>query len=193
VLLFLAGGRENDARHGAPPIVGAHRGQHIQSAQMGHHQIEKDETDVGFALEGLERFTTVVCKRDAKRALLELHFDDAANMRFVIGNQHVVDRRGAGHDRSDESRDVFSIAAQLEEQLTDIRTRGDEDEEYRVVGEHRDDREALRMFQDSGEQRSAMTSRHPNSLPDAMIAGTRAAISSASSPGSIWLSINRPS
>jgi hypothetical protein len=54
VLLFLAGGGGDDARHGAPPIVGAHRGQRpIRS--NGHHQIGA-QADVGFSLEDFERF-----------------------------------------------------------------------------------------------------------------------------------------
>ena len=73
------------------PIVGAHRGEHVETAQMRHHQIEQDEADVGLALEDLERLAAVVRERDAKRALLELHLDDAADVRFVIGDEHVVD------------------------------------------------------------------------------------------------------
>src|SRR5689334_11288567 len=83
-----------------------------------------------FARKRLERLTPIVRKRDAKGALLELHFDDAPNVGFVVGNQHMVGRSGAGHDRLDEGGDVFSIAPQLEEQLTDVGTWGDEDEEY---------------------------------------------------------------
>ena len=77
----------------APPIVVAHGGEHVEAAEVRHHQIEQDETDVGLALEHLERFASVIRERDAKRSLLELHLDDAADVRLVIGDEHVVRRR----------------------------------------------------------------------------------------------------
>jgi hypothetical protein len=130
VLLFLAGGGENDARDVAPAVIVAHRGQDIQSAQVRHHQIQQNETDVGLALERVHRFASVIDESDMKWALLELHLDDAADVRFVIGDEHMARRiRVAGrtfHESSDESGDVFPVAPQLEEQLADVRARIEE-------------------------------------------------------------------
>ena len=77
-------------RQVAPAIVGAHGGEHVEPAEVRHHEVEQDEADVGLALEHLERLAAVVGERDAKRALLELHLDDAADVRFVIGDENVT-------------------------------------------------------------------------------------------------------
>ncbi len=77
------------------------------------------------ALEHLQRFAAVVGERDAKRALLELHLDDAPDVRLVVGDEH-VDTLGrvAGSTgestASDQGGDVFAIAPQLEQQLPDV-------------------------------------------------------------------------
>ena len=48
------------------------------------------------ALERVERLAAVVGERDAERALLELHLDDAPDVRLVVGDEHVA-HGGLGH------------------------------------------------------------------------------------------------
>ena len=162
---------------------------------MRHHQIEQDETDVGLALEDFERFTTVVSERDAKRALLELHLDDAADVRFVIGNEHVArSARSWTRDRSDESGDVFSIAAQLEEELADIRARRDENEQNRVVGESTETMARPLRCSSTAVSRSPRPMAPPNSsaaTDDRR--DSRRDVFGVESRVRVWLSISKPS
>ena len=57
--------------------------------RCGIMRSSRTRADVGLALEHVERLAAVVRERDAKRALLELHLDDAADVRLVVGDEHV--------------------------------------------------------------------------------------------------------
>jgi len=154
VLLLLPGRGEDDARDVAPPIVGAHRGEHVQAAQVWHHEIEQHETDVGLVLERVHRFASVVDERDAKRPLLELHLDDATDVWFIVGDEHVARRAGrrAFHESSDQGGDVFPVAPQLKEQLADVRARVEEHQQNRFGRQHRDDRDTVAMLEHRGHE-----------------------------------------
>lgn len=150
MLLLLTGSGENDARNLAEAVIVAHGGEDIESAEVRHHQVEQDEPDVSLALQGLERFAAVICQRDVKRALLELHFDDATNMRLVVCDEHVVRLVGTSHERSNQSGDVVSIAPKLAEELADVGAGRHENEQDGLVREDRDDRETRAVFEDGG-------------------------------------------
>jgi pyruvate dehydrogenase E2 component (dihydrolipoamide acetyltransferase) len=51
--------------------------------------VEEDEGDVVLAMQGVHRLPAIEGERDAKRPLLELHLDDATDVRFVIGHEHM--------------------------------------------------------------------------------------------------------
>jgi hypothetical protein len=92
VLLFLARGGEDDARERFPLRLGSDFGEHIEAAQVRHHEVEEDHLDVGLTPQDLECLTPVVRERDSERALLQLHLDDAADMRLIIRDQSVNGR-----------------------------------------------------------------------------------------------------
>jgi hypothetical protein len=118
--LFLAGSREDDAGQSFPAIIVAHGGQDVESAEMRHHEIQDHERDIRLPPQNLERLAAVVGQRHAKRSLLELHLDDAADMWFVVGDEHVARRGGADHEVLYESGDVTTIPPQLEQELADV-------------------------------------------------------------------------
>ena len=93
MLLLLTRRGEDNARQIAPPVVASHRGENVEPAHVRHHQVEEHQTYIGFMLEDLKRLAPVVGERYAKRALLELHLDDAADVWFVIGNERVGQMR----------------------------------------------------------------------------------------------------
>jgi len=159
VLLFLTGGREDDARNVAKAVVLADGRQDIETAEVRHHQIEQDEIDVRFALQSFERFSAVIRQCDAKRALLEFHFDDATDMRLVVGDEHVVRLAGASHERSNQSGDVFPVTPKLEKELADVRPGGNEDQKDGLVRENRNDRETCAVFENGRAQRAAANGR----------------------------------
>ena len=85
----------------------------------------------------------VVGERDAERALLELHLDDAADVRLVIGDEHVAsDAMSVTVTRP--GRHVLAVPAELEQELADVRLRLHEHEQDRPRREHGHDREARR-------------------------------------------------
>ena len=71
------------------PIVALHLGEHVEPAQVRHHEVEQHEADVRLAPQHLERLAAVVGERHPERALLELHLDDASDVRLVIGDERV--------------------------------------------------------------------------------------------------------
>lgn len=131
-------------------IVFSHGREDVESTEMRHHQVEENELDVRFSLQRLERFAAVVRESDVKRPLLELHLDDATDMRLVVGDEHVVRPVGASHDRSNQSSDVVSVTPKLREELADVRGGRHEDEQDGLVRENRDDRETCAVFEDGG-------------------------------------------
>ena len=155
MLRFLAGCGEDDARQVLQPFVRPNAREHIEPAEVRHHEVEQHEVDVRLALQQVDRFLTVVRERDAKRPLLELHLDDAADVRLIIGDQHVAllhTRRGP----LDQGRHVLAIPAKLEQQLADVRLRLHEHEKHRLGREHRHDHEARRVFEDAGDELTAL-------------------------------------
>src|SRR5688500_5704452 len=88
VLLLLAGGGEDDAGQVAPARIGPDPGQHVEATELRHHQVEQHEADVGLPGQHVERFATVVRQGDPERTLLELHLDDATDVRLIIGDEH---------------------------------------------------------------------------------------------------------
>lgn len=159
MLLFLTGGRENDARDFAKPVVVANRRENVEPTQVRHHQIEQHEINIRLALQRLERFSAVVRQGDAKRPLLEFHFDDATDMRLVVGDEHVVRLVGTSHERSNQSGDVFPVTPKLEEELADVRPGGNEDQKDCLVRKDRNDRETRAVFKHSGSQVAAANGR----------------------------------
>ena len=154
MLLFLPGRGENDTRDVAPPIVGAHGGEHVQAAQVRHHQVEQHQADVGFMLQRVHRFAPVINERDAKGALLELHLDDATDVWFIVSDEHVAGRAGrrAFHESLDEGGDVFPVAPQLKEQLADVRARVEEHQQNRFGRKHRNDGDTVAMLEHRGHE-----------------------------------------
>src|SRR5918993_2868875 len=57
---------------------------------------------------------------------------------------------------SDQGRDLFPVASQLEQELSDVRLRLHEDEEDGVGAEHRCDGESVAVLEHGGEQRPAL-------------------------------------
>src|ERR1051325_1227049 len=96
VLLLFARGGEDDRWNPAPALVGSHRGEHVEAAEMRHHEVEQYERHVSLVLEHVQRLASVVRKRDVKRTLLELHLDDAAAVRLVVRDEHMASRGGHG-------------------------------------------------------------------------------------------------
>ena len=140
---------------------------------MRHHEIEQHETDVGFAFEHLERFATVVGKRDAKRALLELHLDDAADVRFVIGDEHMV-RSARSWTRSlrRESRCVPDCDAARRAAGRCSRWAATRTSSIASADSTETIARPVRMLENRGEQLAAIDCAPPNSSAEAMIAGT---------------------
>ena len=72
MLLLLAGGGEHDGRHVLEPFVALHFGEHVEPAQVRHHEVEQHEPDVVLAPKHLERLAAVVRRaspgRDPARA-----------------------------------------------------------------------------------------------------------------------------
>ena len=54
-----------------------------------HHEVENNKVGSVLPLENIEGFLAIKCKRNPEWALLQLDLDDAADMRFVVGNQDV--------------------------------------------------------------------------------------------------------
>ena len=147
MLLLLTGSGEDDARNFAESIVLAHGGENIEPTEMRHHQVEQNEPNVAFSLQGLERFAAVVRQCDAKRPLLEFHFDDAPDMRLVVCDEHVVRLGGTSHERSNQGGDVVSIAPKLAEELADICAGRHENDQDGLVRENGNDRETRAVFE----------------------------------------------
>ena len=63
--------------------------EHVESAHLRHHQIENDNVGAVLTLEYVERLLSVKCHRYSEWPLLELDLDDAADVRFIIGNENV--------------------------------------------------------------------------------------------------------
>ena len=80
---------EDDARQLARAFVRPHAREHLESRDVRHHQVEPDHLQVHFAIQRLERLDAVIRERDPEWALLELHLDDAANVRLIIDHQDV--------------------------------------------------------------------------------------------------------
>ena len=154
MLLLLTRRREHDGRQMLQPFVALHLGQHVETAQVGHHEIEQHEPDVVLAPEHLERLTTVVDEGDPEGPLLELHLDDASDVRLVIGDERM--RQGNLVHGLDEGRDVLAIATQLEEELPDVGLGTNEHEQDGVAIEDGHDREPVAMLEDGGRQRAAI-------------------------------------
>jgi hypothetical protein len=70
-------------------LARAHVRQDVEAGQVRHHHVEEHQGDVVLAIEHVDRLTAVEGQRDAKRPLLELHLDDAADVGLVIGHQHM--------------------------------------------------------------------------------------------------------
>ena len=124
---------------------------------MRHHQVEQHERDVRLALQRLERLATVVRERDAKRALLELHLDDATDMRLVVCDEHMVRLVGTSHERSNQSGDVVSIAPKLGKELADVCSGRHEDEQDGLVRKDCNDRETRAVLEDGGLEIASMS------------------------------------
>jgi hypothetical protein len=97
VLLFLAGGRQHNGRQQFEAIVLLHLGKDVESAQVGHHEVEQHQSDISFPTQDLQRLTPVVGECYAEGALLELHLDDAADVRLVIRDEGMDQRRFVVH------------------------------------------------------------------------------------------------
>lgn len=96
-LLLVTSRGENDARHGLPPRVAAHAGQHLESAQSGHHEVQEHQRNVGVFLQRMQRAGSIPNKRHLERALLKLCLDDPTNVRLVIRDKDMN-----GHTRHGE-------------------------------------------------------------------------------------------
>src|SRR5512138_2486336 len=94
MLLLLSGRREDDRRKVVQAIICLHRRQHVEAAQMWHHQIEQDEVDVRISPQDVERFASIISEGHPKWPLLQLHLDDAADVWLVIGHEDVIRRLG---------------------------------------------------------------------------------------------------
>jgi len=150
VLLLLTGGGEDDARSLAKTVVLSHGGEDIESAEVGHHEVQQHEIDVVLALQGFERFAAVIRESDVKRPLLELHFDDATDVRLVVCDEHVVRLVGTSHERSNQGGDVVPITPKLGEELADVGAGRHENEQDGLVRKDRNDRETRAVFEHGG-------------------------------------------
>jgi hypothetical protein len=97
VLLFLAGRRQDDARDLLPPRIARMAVRTSRPLRCGieveHHEARS------VSRPSVSRASSVVRQSNAKRPLLELHLDDAADVRFVVGDEHVA-RGRVGHGES---------------------------------------------------------------------------------------------
>src|SRR3954454_17283110 len=110
VLLLLSRGREDDRREVMQPRVRLHRREHVEAAQMRHHQVEQNEIDTGITSQNVERFAPIISERHPEWALLQLHLDDAADVWLIIGDEDVIRRfgRAAVRDHSQTRAAMWS-------------------------------------------------------------------------------------
>ena len=115
----------------------------------------------------VERLASVVRERDAERALLELHLDDAADVRLVVGDEDVAAfpwRQRVGTPPVRPARQCarrFRRSSKSREPTFGIGC--GEHEQHRFRRQHRDDGEAARVLEDHRGQRSRARCRGPNS------------------------------
>src|SRR4051812_20984686 len=103
-MLGVATGGENDAGQRLEPVLVAHLPEHVEPAQLRHHQIEHGEIYPVVAVDEVQSFLAVVRETDPKWTLLELHLDDAADVRLVIGDEHMTETvRGIAHAQISEA------------------------------------------------------------------------------------------
>ena len=88
-MLGVSAGGEDDAWQSLESVLLAHLPKHIETAQLGHHQVEQHQIHRIPVIDECERFFTVVGDAHAKWALLQLHLDDAADMRLVVSDEDV--------------------------------------------------------------------------------------------------------
>ncbi len=99
-VLRVAAGRKDDAGECFESFLLADLTEHVQAAQFRHHQVQQREIDVLVVVDEIERLLPVVRDADSIRTLLELHLDDATDVRLIIRDQDVTETRcGFSHDQ----------------------------------------------------------------------------------------------
>ncbi len=96
----VATGRKDDAGKRFESFLLADLTEHVETAQFRHHQVQQCKIDVLVIIDEIERLLSVVREADFERTLLELHLDDATDVRLIIRDQDVTETRcGFSHDQ----------------------------------------------------------------------------------------------
>ena len=120
------------------------------------------------ATERLEGFASVVRQSNAEGPLLELHLDDAADVRFVVGDEHVARGRvGHGESMRLDGAAMRSRLRRISSSSCPTAAPGDIRTKHGICRQHRYDRQSAAVL------RTAVSSSPPRSATPSLVGGAQ--------------------